>query len=122
MGMLRDLANWIVHVLVPCARARTRQRNFSSVSLDTWHMLDWSALADQRRRAATAIPMNIAEAVGEISRADRMNKFAIARGEAMECGAILDVVKLLDVIPISDINHAKALLVRTVEMLTKLCR
>jgi hypothetical protein len=26
------------------------------------------------------------------SRPDRMNKFAIARGEAMECGAILDVV------------------------------
>jgi four helix bundle protein len=54
-----------------------------------------SALADQWRRAATAIPMNIGEAVG--------TPFAIARGEAMECGVILDVVRML-------------------AMLTKLCR
>ena len=53
----------------------------------------FSALADQWRRAATSVPMNIAEAVGKTSQPDRLNKFAIARGEAMECGAILDVVR-----------------------------
>lgn len=82
----------------------------------------FSALADQWRRAATSIPMNIAEAVGKPSRPDRMNKFAIARGEAMECGAILDVVALLEVVPAEDLIRAKAFVVRMVEMLTKLCR
>ncbi len=66
--------------------------------------------------------MNIAEAIGKPSRPDRMNKFAIARGEVMECGAILDVVTLLDVLPVEDLTRAKTLVVRPVEMLTKLCR
>jgi four helix bundle protein len=81
----------------------------------------FSALADQWRRAATAVPMNIAEAVGKPSRPDRMHKFAIARGEAMECGAIVDVVRLLEVVPAAELDQAKALLVRVVGMLTKLC-
>jgi four helix bundle protein len=81
-----------------------------------------SALADQWRRAATAIPMNIGEAVGKPSLADRMNKFAIARGEAMECGVILDVVRMLAVVPTDELDRAKTLIVRIVEMLTKLCR
>ena len=65
--------------------------------------------------------MNIAEAVGKPSPADRANKFAIARGEAMECGAILDVAGLLDAISSSEIVAAKALVTRIVAMLTKLC-
>jgi four helix bundle protein len=82
----------------------------------------FSALGDQWRRAATSISMNIAEAVGKPSRLDRMNKFAIARGEAMECGAILDVVRLLKVVQAPELDQAKVLLVRIVEMLSKLCR
>jgi four helix bundle protein len=82
----------------------------------------FSALADQWRRAATSVPMNIAEAVGKPSQADRANRFAIARAEAMECGAILDVVRLLAVVPPAELDRAKSLLVRTVEMLTKMCR
>lgn len=66
--------------------------------------------------------MNIAEAVGKPSEADRANKFAIARGEAMECGAILDVVRVLRTIPSTELDRAKQLVVRIVEMLTKLCR
>jgi four helix bundle protein len=38
-----------------------------------------------------SVPLNIAEAVGKTSEADRNNRYAIARGEAMECGAITDV-------------------------------
>ncbi len=80
------------------------------------------ALADQWRRASTSISMNIAEAVGKPSYADRANRFAIARGEAMECGAILDVVRLLGTSPPNQLDDAKQLVVRMVEMLTKLCR
>ena len=82
----------------------------------------YSALVDQWRRAAMSVPLNIAEAVGKTSEADRNNRYAIARGEAMECGAILDVVRLLGVISESELTEAKQLLVRVVGMLSKMCR
>ena len=82
----------------------------------------YSALVDQWCRAATSVPLNIAEAVGKTSPADRSNRYAIARGEAMECGAIIDVVTLIDVIPEADLAAAKQLLIRVVGMLSRLCR
>ena len=78
-------------------------------------------LADQLRRAATSIPLNIAEAAGKTSTSDRARFHAIARGSAMECGAILDVVHLLKVAE-QDIAQGKELLVRAVAMLSKMCR
>ena len=82
----------------------------------------YSALVDQWRRAAMSVPLNIAEAVGKTSDADRNNRYAIARGEAMECGAIIDVVRLLDVVPEPELTAAKRLLTRVVEMLSRMCR
>lgn len=81
-----------------------------------------SALADQWRRAAMSIPLNIGEGAGKTSAAERAHCYAIARGEAMECGAILDVVRLLNAAPDADVAHGKQLVVRIVEMLTKMCR
>ena len=82
----------------------------------------YSALVDQWRRAAMSVPLNVAEAVGKTSEADRSNRYAIARGEAMECGAIIDVVRLLGVVSDSELAEAKLLLIRIVGMLSKLCR
>jgi four helix bundle protein len=82
----------------------------------------YAPLADQLRRAATSVPLNIAEAAGKTSGDERAHHHAIARGSAMECGAILDVVRLLAVVPEPDIVRAKDLLVRTVAMLSKMCR
>jgi len=82
----------------------------------------YSALVDQWRRAAMSVPLNIAEAVGKPSEADRAHRYAIARGEAMECGAIIDVIRLIGAVPESDLAAAKQLLVRVVGMLSKLCR
>ena len=82
----------------------------------------YSALVDQWRRAAMSVPLNIAEAVGKPSEADRSNRYAIARGEAMECRAILDVVRLLDAVVKTELDDAKQLLIRVVGMLSKLCR
>ena len=82
----------------------------------------YSALVDQWRRAAMSVPLNIAEAVGKTSEPDRMNRYAIARGEAMECGAIIDVVRLLNAIDAPDLDSAKLLVTRTVEMLSRLAR
>ena len=82
----------------------------------------YAALVDQWRRAAMSVPLNIAEAVGKTSAADRNNRYAIARGEAMECGAIIDVVRLIEALPESELAAAKQLLVRVVGMLSKMCR
>jgi len=82
----------------------------------------YSALVDQWRRAAMSVPLNVAEAVGKTSEADRNNRYAIARGEAMECGAIIDVVGLLGVISNPELAEAKLLVVRMVGMLSKMCR
>ena len=78
-------------------------------------------LADQFRRAAMSIPLNIAEGSGRSAHsADRARFRGVARGSAMECGAILDVIRLLEVVPETERSHAKALLVRIVEMLSKM--
>jgi hypothetical protein len=52
----------------------------------------------------------------------RYTRYAIARGEAMACGAILDVVRLIDAVPEAELLAAKQLLVRVVGMLSKMCR
>jgi four helix bundle protein len=74
--------------------------------------------ADQLRRAAWSIPLNIAGGVGKPSPSDQSRFHAIARGSAMECGAILDVARVLQ----QELMRAKQLIVRMVEMLTKLSR
>ncbi len=81
-----------------------------------------SALADQLRRGAMSIPLNIAEAQGRTGGADRARTYAIARGSAMECVAILDVGRTLGLVGEGVHRQAVELLERVVAMLTKLCR
>ena len=82
----------------------------------------YAALVDQWRRAAMSVPLNIAEAVGKTSEPERNHRYAIARGEAMECGAILEVVRLIDAVPEPELEAAKQLIVRVVGMLSMMCR
>jgi len=80
-----------------------------------------ASLADQFRRAAMSIPLNIAEGSGRSAgSADRSRFRGIARGSAMECGAILDVVRLFQVADEGDWAQAKGMLVRVVEMLSRM--
>jgi len=79
-------------------------------------------IADQLRRAPFSVPLNIAEGAGKVTPPDRSRFHAIARGSAMECGAIIDIIALLNVVPANDLAAAKALLVRIVSMLSKMCR
>ena len=79
-------------------------------------------LRDQLRRAALSVPLNIAEGAGRTSDTDAARHFAIARGSAMECAAVLDVTRALGVLPEHRYQQATDLLARVVAMLTKLCR
>jgi four helix bundle protein len=80
----------------------------------------YSALGDQLRRAATSIPLNIAEGYGRHTKADRFRHYDIARGSAHECGAILDIAKSIGMIDDGMYAEAKELLVRIVQMLIRL--
>lgn len=79
-------------------------------------------LRDQLRRAAISIPLNIAEGCGRPGDADRARFYAMARGSAMECAAIMDVCAALGGVDAEPLANGKALLERIVAMLTKLCR
>ena len=79
-------------------------------------------ILDQLKRAATSVPLNIAEAAGRTGSADAARTYAIARGSAMECAAILDALTTLKVIDPARQQRGLELLARIVAMLTKLCR
>lgn len=79
-------------------------------------------LSDQLKRAAVSIPLNIAEGAGKPSEKDRSRFNAIARGSAMECGAIIDMLQLLSLAEPHAADEAKSLLVRLVAMLSTMCR
>lgn len=82
----------------------------------------YANLADQLRRAATSSPLNIAEAAGRTSRAEAARHYAIARGSAMECAAVLDALKVLCSVDETLYKRGIDLIEREVAMLTKLCR
>jgi four helix bundle protein len=84
----------------------------------------YSALADQLRRAALSVPLNIAEGSGKVTMADReARRFcAIARGSALECAAILDALAALRFVPGDEASSANELLESIVSMLTRMTR
>jgi four helix bundle protein len=81
-----------------------------------------SDLRDRLRRASSSIPLNIAEACGKTGSADQAHFNAIARGSALECAAIPDVLQRFGAVGIEDVEQAKTLLSRVVAMLSKMCR
>jgi four helix bundle protein len=80
------------------------------------------AAKDQLDRASTSIPLNIAEANGKFSDADRARFLEIGRGSSLECAACLDVVVARELAKPDDIIAAKEQLVRIVNMLMGLLK
>ena len=58
------------------------------------HVRD-AKLRDEALRAAKGMCLNIAEGAGRATRADKARAYTIARGEAVECAAAVEISALL---------------------------
>jgi four helix bundle protein len=81
-----------------------------------------AAAKDQLDRAATSIPLNIAEGNGKFSKRDRARFFDIARGSALESAAALDVLVSRKLATEATILPAKDQLLQIVNMLMGLLK
>ena len=81
-----------------------------------------AALRDQLARASSSIMLNIAEGAGRFAGADKAHFYLIARGSTMECAAVLDVMLGRGLLTDASYRHARGLLVRVLQMLTRLAQ
>jgi four helix bundle protein len=79
-----------------------------------------AALRDQLDRASVSIVLNVAEGAGRVSGPDKARFYAMARGSAMECAAVIDLVLVRGLAPASTCRQVRSLLIRVIQMLTKL--
>jgi len=77
---------------------------------------------DQLDRAATSIPLNIAEGNGKYTPKDRCRFFDTAHGSALECAAALDTLVAKGKRTIQQIQPGKERLQRIVRMLIGLIK
>jgi len=80
-----------------------------------------SDMANQLKRASLSIPLNIGEGAGRRRSVDSSKFYSIARGSAMECSAVLDVMTVLEFGEQNHIKKGQDLLLRIVSMLSKMC-
>ena len=78
------------------------------------------ALRDQLDRASVSIVLNIAEGAGRRFAREKAHFYSIARGSATECAAVLDLLSARGLLSATDHRHGRGLLVRVVQMLTRL--
>ena len=78
------------------------------------------AARDQWLRASQSIPLNIAEGNGKTADADRRRYFEIARGSALECAAIQDVLVVGKAMGEAESQNRKMELDRMAAMLSRL--
>jgi four helix bundle protein len=95
---------------------------FQALACSVTFRRGYSALRDQLVRASASIVLNTAEGSGRRTPADKGRFFAIARGSATECAAILDVARASGIASPTECSRGRDLLVRVVQMLTRLCQ
>jgi len=78
-------------------------------------------IADQLKRAALSIPLNIAEGTGRFEK-DERRFYTSARGSALECAAVLDAMEALQLVNTEKLIDSRELLIRIVSMLTKMIK
>lgn len=92
---------------------------FQNVAVTFVPRRGYAALRDQLERASVSIVLNIAEAVGRFSPAERAHFLGIARGSATECAALVDIAVARGLASSAAGRHARGLLLRLVQMLTR---
>ena len=85
-----------------------------------WLPLKRAELSDQLDRASLSAALNIAEGAGRSGPRDQARHYAIARGSAYECLAVLDLLDL-EIAPPSS-RDARVVLLRLMAVLTALIR
>ncbi len=80
----------------------------------------YAVLRDQLERASLSIVLNIAEGAGRTSGPDKRRFYVLARGSTTECAALLDVLRLRALIDPPPYARARLLLIRLVQMLSRL--
>jgi four helix bundle protein len=81
-----------------------------------------ATLREQALRSAKSVCLNIAEGSGRASRADRARVFGIARGEAVETCAAVELAGLLGGTSRATVERCVALSSRLAALLTGLMR
>ena len=79
-------------------------------------------LREQARKSTMSSVLNIAEASGRQSRADKSRVYAIALGELCEACAALELAAVFGSLPQAQLDRALALAVRLKDLLTRLIR
>ena len=79
-----------------------------------------SVVRDQLRRASLSCVLNIAEGAGQRSRPQKRRFYAFARSSAMECAAVLDVLRSSALASGAEARQGRSWLVRMVQMLRRL--
>ena len=77
-------------------------------------------LKDQLNRASSSVVLNIAEGFGSSSRGVKRRHYEIARGSAIECIAVLDLVFALGAAPDVESRTARGPFTRVAMMLARL--
>ena len=85
------------------------------------HVRD-TVLRDQATRSAKSACLNTAEGAGRVSRADKARVFAIARAEAGEAAAAVEIARLSGDASEADLARVVSIANRLIAMLTKLIR
>jgi len=80
------------------------------------------AVTGQLDRAATSVPLNIAEGNAKYTAPDRCRYFDTARGSALECAACLDVLVAKGMCTEQEVGSGKEILRETVSLLVGLIR
>ena len=79
-------------------------------------------LSDQLQRAASSIPLNIAEGAGEYAVDEKARFYRMAKRSATECAGILDVCQRLQLIEEQRYIKGRELLIRIVSMLIRMAQ
>ncbi len=91
------------------------------VAVRETHVRD-AGLRDQALRAAKSACLNISEGAGRVSKADKARVFAIARAEAGEAAAAVEIAVLSGDADEADLARVVSIANRVIAMLTGLIR